>query len=138
MSRLLKGWSVVSTKVIAGTSTHPFHCIDYSCAYNSRQGWMYISENYIGFYSFLLSVETKLLLEMKNVADIKKEKSRRSVFSDALRIITKDNQEVSQLINSRDHLINNVAFSAWCSVSFPQCLSGMKYMIYWCNWLARQ
>lgn len=57
---------------------------------------MYISENYIGFYSFLLSVETKLLLEMKNVADIKKEKSRRSVFSDALRIITKDNQEVSQ------------------------------------------
>ncbi|KAI8342532.1 hypothetical protein BC941DRAFT_509430, partial [Chlamydoabsidia padenii] len=66
----------------------------YSCAYNYRQGWMYISENYIGFYSFLLSVETKLLLEMKNIQDIKKEKSKRSVFSDALRIITKDNQEV--------------------------------------------
>ncbi|CAO3592663.1 unnamed protein product [Absidia cylindrospora] len=31
---------------------------------------------------------------MKNVQDIKKEKSRRSVFSDALRIITKDNQEI--------------------------------------------
>ncbi|KAI8340943.1 rab-GTPase-TBC domain-containing protein [Chlamydoabsidia padenii] len=30
---------------------------------------------------------------MKNVQDLKKEKSRRSVFSDALRIITKDNQE---------------------------------------------
>ncbi|CAO3592844.1 unnamed protein product [Absidia cylindrospora] len=65
----------------------------YSCAYNSRQGWMYISEHYVGFYSFLLSVETKLLLEMKDVQDIKKEKSRRSVFSDALRIITKDNHE---------------------------------------------
>jgi hypothetical protein len=72
-----------------------FFFIDYSCSYNYRQGWMYISENYIGFYSFLLSVETKLLLEMKDVSDIKKEKSRRSVFSDALRIITKNNQEVS-------------------------------------------
>ncbi|KAI9306325.1 hypothetical protein BJ944DRAFT_51694 [Cunninghamella echinulata] len=65
----------------------------YSCAYNSRQGWMYISENYIGFYSFLLGVETKMLIEMKDVQDIKKEKSRRSVFSDALRIFTKDNHE---------------------------------------------
>jgi hypothetical protein len=61
---------------------------------------MYISENYIGFYSFLLSVETKLLLEMKDVSDIKKEKSRRSVFSDALRIITKNNQEVSKAVNN--------------------------------------
>ncbi|CAO3627324.1 unnamed protein product [Cunninghamella blakesleeana] len=65
----------------------------YSCAYNSRQGWMYISENYIGFYSFLLGVETKLLIEMKDVQELKKEKSRRSVFSDALHLITKDNHE---------------------------------------------
>ncbi|ORX45517.1 TBC-domain-containing protein [Hesseltinella vesiculosa] len=65
----------------------------YSCAFNSRQGWFYISENYIGFHSFLLGVETKLLLELKDVQDIQKEKSKRSVFPDTIRITTKDSKE---------------------------------------------
>jgi GRAM domain len=68
--------------------------IDYSCAYNGRQGWLYISENYLGFYSFLLGVETKVLVELKDIQDMKKEKSKRNMFSDSLLIATKDKQEV--------------------------------------------
>ncbi|CAO3670069.1 unnamed protein product [Umbelopsis ramanniana] len=65
----------------------------YSCAYNGRQGWLYISENYLGFYSFLLGVETKVLVELKDIQDMKKEKSKRNMFSDSLLIVTKDKQE---------------------------------------------
>ncbi|CAM0141574.1 unnamed protein product [Umbelopsis sp. WA50703] len=65
----------------------------YSCAYNGRQGWLYISENYMGFYSFLLGVETKALVELKDIQDMKKEKSKRNMFSDSLLIVTKDKKE---------------------------------------------
>jgi hypothetical protein len=55
---------------------------------------MYISENYLAFYSFLLGFETKLLVELKDIQDIKKERSKRGVFSDAIKIVMKDKQEV--------------------------------------------
>jgi hypothetical protein len=56
---------------------------------------MYISENYLAFYSFLLGFETKLLVELKDIQDIKKERSKRGVFSDAIKIVIKDKQEVT-------------------------------------------
>ncbi|KAI9319372.1 hypothetical protein BX666DRAFT_1925576 [Dichotomocladium elegans] len=65
----------------------------YSCSLNGRQGWLYISENFLGFYSFLLSVETKKLIELKNIKDITKENSKRNMFADSLRITTKDKEE---------------------------------------------
>ena len=61
---------------------------------NGRQGWLYISENYLGFYSALLGVERKQLIELKNIKDISKENSKRNMFADSLRIITKDEEEV--------------------------------------------
>ncbi|CAO3614635.1 unnamed protein product [Mucor fragilis] len=64
----------------------------YSCAYKSRQGWLYMSENYIGFHSYILGVETKELIELKEIQEIKKEKSK-GIFDDSLRLITKDKQE---------------------------------------------
>ncbi|GAN04350.1 hypothetical protein MAM1_0061d03810 [Mucor ambiguus] len=64
----------------------------YSCAYKSRQGWLYISENFIGFHSYILGVETKELIELKEIQEIKKEKSK-GIFDDSLRLITKDKQE---------------------------------------------
>ncbi|KAL0080965.1 hypothetical protein J3Q64DRAFT_1758223 [Phycomyces blakesleeanus] len=67
----------------------------YSCAYNGRQGWLYISENYLGFYSFLLGIEAKTLIELKEIQDIAKEKTKRSMFGDSLKIITKDKVEVN-------------------------------------------
>lgn len=68
--------------------------VDYSCSCNSRQGWMYISENYVGFYSYLLGFELKILVELKNIKDIIKEPIRK-LFRHSMRIITKDGQEVS-------------------------------------------
>ncbi|KAL7320859.1 GTPase activating protein (GAP) [Mucor circinelloides] len=69
----------------------------YSSAYHTNrftsQGWLYISENYLAFYSFLLGYETKLLLELKDIQDIKKERSKRGVFSDAIKISMKDKSE---------------------------------------------
>ncbi|KAL1916336.1 uncharacterized protein VTP21DRAFT_5953 [Calcarisporiella thermophila] len=68
----------------------------YSCSYHRHflnQGWMYISENYLCFYSYVLGMETKLVLELKDIQDLKKERSKRGVFSDSLRIIMKDKTE---------------------------------------------
>jgi hypothetical protein len=67
--------------------------LDYSCSCNGRQGWMYISENYLGFYSYLIGFELKILIEIKNIKDIFKEKNKK-IFRHSLRIKTKDDQEV--------------------------------------------
>ncbi|KAG0339286.1 hypothetical protein BG004_006879 [Podila humilis] len=68
----------------------------YSCSYHDKmmnQGWMYISENYLCFYSFMLGMETKIFLELKDIGDLQKEKSKRGVFADAIRVVMKDSQE---------------------------------------------
>lgn len=43
----------------------------------------------MGFYSFLLGVETKKLIELKEIQDITKENSKRAMFADSLKIVTK-------------------------------------------------
>ncbi|CAG8672834.1 4282_t:CDS:10 [Cetraspora pellucida] len=66
----------------------------YSCAYRGiQQGWMYISENYLGFHSVILGIETKLFIELKDVQSLVKEKSKRGIVSDSIKIITKDSNE---------------------------------------------
>ncbi|KAJ3086470.1 hypothetical protein HK102_013072 [Quaeritorhiza haematococci] len=67
----------------------------YSCAYHKKlinQGWMYISMSYICFYSFIFGVETKVVIELKDVQELAKDKSKRGVFQDAIRIVTKNEQ----------------------------------------------
>ncbi|KAG0219122.1 hypothetical protein BGX33_004692 [Mortierella sp. NVP41] len=68
----------------------------YSCSFHGKmmnQGWMYISENYLCFYSFMLGMETKIFLELKDIGDLQKEKSKRGVFADAIRVVMKDGRE---------------------------------------------
>ncbi|KAF9358697.1 hypothetical protein BGX26_001133 [Mortierella sp. AD094] len=82
----------------------------YSCSFHSKmmnQGWMYISENYLCFYSFMLGMETKIFLELKDVGDLQKEKSKRGVFADAIRVVMKDGQELTTLTMER--LLRNTA-----------------------------
>ncbi|KAG1460472.1 hypothetical protein G6F56_005941 [Rhizopus delemar] len=64
----------------------------YSCSHRARQGWLYISENYVGFHSFVLGLEKKTLLELKDVQELNKERSK-GIFDDSLRVITKDKEE---------------------------------------------
>ncbi|EPB91190.1 hypothetical protein HMPREF1544_01895 [Mucor circinelloides 1006PhL] len=107
----------------------------YSCSCNSRQGWMYISENYLGFYSYLIGFELKILIELKDIKDIIKEPIRK-LFRHSMRIITKENQEylfanmfkreevydlLVQLTGDSVHrLLKNSHSSAFRSSSFEQ------------------
>ncbi|CAG8504045.1 29156_t:CDS:10 [Gigaspora margarita] len=71
----------------------------YSCAYRGiQQGWMYISENYLGFHSVILGMETKLFIELKDIQSLVKEKSKRGIVSDSIKIITKDGNETYDLL----------------------------------------
>ena len=68
---------------------------DYACALLHKfahQGWLYISENFLCFYSYLLGVETKLLVELKDIKSLTKEKV--ASLSSAIRITTVDGKEV--------------------------------------------
>jgi hypothetical protein len=60
------------------------------------------------------------LIELKDIQDIKKEKSKRGVFSDAIKLITKDKQEVNLLtfyaLDSDIELLTRLG-----SISFPIC-----------------
>ncbi|KAJ3074761.1 hypothetical protein HDU98_010351 [Podochytrium sp. JEL0797] len=74
----------------------------YSCAYHKKlvnQGWLYLSLSYLCFYSFVLGVETKIVIELKDIEELSKEKSKRGVFSDAIRIVTK---------NKTEHIFSNL------------------------------
>lgn len=46
-------------------------------------------------------METKIFLELKDVGDLQKEKSKRGVFADAIRVVMKDEQEVSRSLKCR-------------------------------------
>ena len=71
----------------------------YACAHQrfQNQGWMYISENYLGFYALVMGMETKLLIELKDIVDLKKERTKRGLLDDGLRVITTDPQTSSHL-----------------------------------------
>ncbi|ORY07182.1 TBC-domain-containing protein [Neocallimastix californiae] len=68
----------------------------YSCSYDNQffnQGWMYISRNFVCFYSFILGNETKITIPLKDVELISKIASRSGVFNNCISIATKDKQE---------------------------------------------
>ena len=55
---------------------------------------MYLSLRAIFFYSFVLRTETKVMIEYQDIKSLEKESSK-SVFQDSIRIVTKNNSEVS-------------------------------------------
>ncbi|KAJ3276647.1 hypothetical protein HDV01_004180 [Terramyces sp. JEL0728] len=65
----------------------------YSCSYHQKllnQGWLYMSMSYICFYSSILGAETKVVIELKQITEISKERSKRGMVSDAIKIVTKN------------------------------------------------
>lgn len=85
--------SMISSHVSKFDSCRSF--LGYSCGYSvnwfTSPGWLYISENYLGFYSSFLGYETKVLIEHKDVEIVTKEKS--GVFSNAIKVVSKDDGE---------------------------------------------
>ncbi|KAH6561652.1 hypothetical protein BASA60_011431 [Batrachochytrium salamandrivorans] len=68
----------------------------YSCSYHRKlmnQGWMYVSISHCCFYSFVLGTETKVVIELKDVEELSKEKSKRGMISDSIRIVTRNKTE---------------------------------------------
>lgn len=84
-----------------------------------------MSENYIGFHSFLLGAETKVLIELKDIQELKKERSK-GIFDDSLRIVTKDKEEVSNLV----FILRIYLYIKPRSIIYPTCLKETKYTIY--------
>jgi hypothetical protein len=73
----------------------------YSCAYHRKllnQGWLYISMSYCCFYSSVLGIETKVVIEYKQITEMTKEKSKRGMVSDAIKIVMK-NKTIHQFSN---------------------------------------
>ncbi|KAL7753028.1 GTPase activating protein (GAP) [Sorochytrium milnesiophthora] len=65
----------------------------YSAAYAKNgisQGWLYVSESHLAFYAFVLGRESRVFLELKDVTELKKEKSKSGLVSDSIRLTTQD------------------------------------------------
>jgi hypothetical protein len=58
------------------------------------QGWMYISENFLAYYSYVFGVESKILVEMKNILEIRKERSRKTLLPDTIYVKTSEGREI--------------------------------------------
>lgn len=83
---------------------------------------MYISENYLAFYSYLLGFELKVLIELKNIKDIFKEPIRK-LFRHSMKVTTKDNQEVT--IHTYVYLYKLLISSY--SIYLQTCLIEMRF-----------
>lgn len=56
-------------------------------------GWLYISEHYLGYYSYILGSETKVLLELKEITELRKERSKRNLLHDSIFVSTAAGKE---------------------------------------------
>ena len=59
-----------------------------------NQGWMYLSEHHLAFYSFVMGIEKKILLELKSVVEVRKERSKRNLIPDSIAVVTFDGKEL--------------------------------------------
>ncbi|KAK7070611.1 TBC1 domain member 8B, partial [Halocaridina rubra] len=66
----------------------------YSCSYwhnrLPRQGWLYMSVNYLCFYSFLLGKETRVIVRWRDV--ILLDCTNALIFPDSIRVSTRDHE----------------------------------------------
>lgn len=61
-----------------------------------RQGWLYLSVEYLCFHSYILGIEDKIVVRWTDVVNLEK---INNVISDTIKITTRDKREVSIKIN---------------------------------------
>ncbi len=69
----------------------------YSCSDGSSifsQGWMYISEHFLSYYSYIMGVEKKIIIELKNITELRKERSKKNLLPDAIYVGTIDRHSI--------------------------------------------
>ncbi|KAJ1800709.1 GTPase activating protein (GAP) [Coemansia sp. RSA 2399] len=66
----------------------------YSCALQKNfmlnQGWLYLSENYFCFYSYIFGLEKKIMFQLRDIKDLAKAKSMGGARDDSIEVVTKD------------------------------------------------
>lgn len=72
----------------------------YSCSYwhnrLPRQGWLYLSVNYLCFYSFLLGKETCVIVRWRNVTLL--DCTNALIFPDSIRVSTRDHEHYFSML----------------------------------------
>ena len=102
----------------------------YSCSWLKSalpsQGWMYLTETHLAFYSFIFGKESKLLLRWTDV--IKVEKTKNLVVPDKLKISTREsNHYFGMFINRANEaydIIRQLADLAMRNLMDPDAASG--------------
>ncbi|KAJ2390416.1 GTPase activating protein (GAP) [Coemansia sp. RSA 2611] len=66
----------------------------YSCALNGsfmmHQGWLYLSENYFCFYSYMFGSEKKIMLQLRDIKDLHRARSMGGARDDAIEVVARD------------------------------------------------
>ncbi|KAJ1733010.1 GTPase activating protein (GAP) [Coemansia sp. Benny D160-2] len=66
----------------------------YSCAlyknFMLHQGWLYLSENYFCFYSYIFGLEKKIMFQLRDIKDLGKARSMGGARDDSIEVVTKD------------------------------------------------
>lgn len=57
------------------------------------QGWLYLSEHYLAFYSFILGIERKIMVELKSITELRKERSKKGLLADTIFVSTMDGRQ---------------------------------------------
>lgn len=57
-----------------------------------RQGWLYLSVEYLCFHSYILGIEEKIVVRWTDVVNLEK---INNVISDTIKITTRDKREVN-------------------------------------------
>uniref|UniRef100_A0A7S4DSP1 VASt domain-containing protein n=1 Tax=Lotharella globosa TaxID=91324 RepID=A0A7S4DSP1_9EUKA len=84
--------------------------INYSCAYLKKillQGRLYLSKNYLCFYSNVFGYETRVVLAMADIVDVSK-KNTAMVIPNAIEVDTLDSKYFFASFLSRDHAFDNI------------------------------
>lgn len=68
-----------------------------------RQGWLYLSVEYLCFYSYLLGIEDKIVVRWTDVINLDK---NTGVLTDTIKVITRDKREVSKKCFFFNHNLN--------------------------------
>lgn len=92
---------------------------DFSCAYKHSillHGRLYLTENYVCFYSNLLGIKHKLKLELKKIKEIKK-KNTLGLLANALKITTEDGQAYKFTSFSKRNVAYKSFVALWKNVS---------------------
>ena len=92
---------------------------DFSCTYKSKvlhHGRIYLTENFICFYSSVLGIKHKLIIELKRITEIKKKNSLR-ILPNALKISTDDNNSYKFAGFSKRNTAYKSLISLWKNTS---------------------